>query len=198
MPETYPVIEKWRKDNSDRLVKNLYLSEKEWNQIPDGAIKDKMRWLVKTIFTTIREVAANFYRDKGLTEEPNIAEILHICKYEKGGSIGFHFDAERNGALLYTIAIYWNDEYTGGELGFQVVDATRKTLFLIPDEEKDIFKIKPEANSVLIFPATAPYFHSSLQLESGFKYFTSAAIFVDGFDHMNPEHIEKYRLEPEE
>ena len=194
IPESYQIIEKWRPDHSERLRKNLYTFESDWNQYPDGPLKDKMRWLVDTILGDIEKVSKDFYKRKGFTSEPNYMDSLHICKYEYGGGIGFHFDAEVNGALLYTIAIYWNDDYTGGELGFQLANVSRKELESTPDSEKIIFKVKPEAGSVLIFPAGAPYFHSSFVLEEGLKYFTGSAIYVDGFNHTNPEHIEKYRI----
>jgi len=194
VPESYPIIEKWRPDHSERLRKNLYIFDHDWDNFPNGPLKDKMRWLVDTVLGDIEKVSKDFYKRKGIDLEPNYMESLHICKYEDGGGIGFHFDAERNAALLYTLAIYWNDDYEGGELAFQLVDAKRSELESIPNEEKIIFDVKPEAGSVLIFPAGSPYFHSSLKLLSGFKYFTGSAIYVDGFDHMNLEHIKKYTI----
>jgi hypothetical protein len=65
-----------------------------------------MRWLVDTVLGDIEKVSKDFYKRKGIDLEPNYMESLHICKYEDGGGIGFHFDAERNAALLYTLAIY--------------------------------------------------------------------------------------------
>jgi hypothetical protein len=194
IPESYSVIEKWAPDNSERLRKNIYTINGELEKMPDGPLKEKLSWLINTILNDIKKVAKHFYEEKKLSNEPNVMESLHICKYEPGGGIGFHFDAEVNGALLYTIAIYWNNDYQGGELAFQLANVSRKELNNIPIENKIIFNIKPEAGSVLIFPATAPYFHSSLPLKEGFKYFTGSAIYVDGFDHMNLEHIERYRI----
>jgi len=194
LPESYSVIEKWTPDNSERLRKNIYTLSGELEQMPDGPLKDKVNWLIETILKDIKKVAKHFYQEKNITTEPNVMESLHLCKYEPGGSIGFHFDAEVNGALLYTIAIYWNDNYEGGELGFQLANATRQELDRMPEADKIRFAIKPEAGSVVVFPATAPYFHASLPLIKGFKYFTGSAIYVDGFDHMNLDHIEKYRI----
>lgn len=197
VPESYSVIEKWSPDNSERLRKNLYTLNGELDQMSEGPVKEKIAWLINTILNGIKKVAQDFYQQIGLTIEPNIMDSLHICKYEPGGTIGFHFDAEVNGALLYTIAIYWNDGYEGGELSFKIANTTRKELPNTPDSEIIVLTVKPEAGSALVFPATAPYFHSSLPLKEGVKYFTGSAIYVDGFDHMNLEHIEKYKITPQ-
>jgi hypothetical protein len=180
------------------MIKHFSLMPEDWVQISDEHVKNKMQIIVDMMFEGINKVAKHFYEQKGLDNEPNIMPALHVCKYERGGGIGYHFDAERNGALLYTIAIYWNDEYVGGELGFQLADVKRSEIDDTPDEQKIIFKVKPEKGSVLIFPAQKPYFHASLELKEGIKYFTGSAIYVDGFDPLNYDHVKKYILSPDE
>jgi hypothetical protein len=108
--ESYPIISQWKKDNSDRFVKHFtsplsYLND-NFQQVPDGSIKDKMKMVISKMFEGIYRVAEDFYKQKGFDKIPNVMPALHICKYEPGGGIGFHFDAERNSALLYTVAIY--------------------------------------------------------------------------------------------
>jgi hypothetical protein len=157
-----------------------------------------MKKVIDNMLEGINRVAEDFYKQKGFNKAPNVMPALHICKYEPGGGIGFHFDAERNGALLYTIAIYWNGGYTGGELGFQLANVKRSELEDMPDQEKVIFNIQPEKGCVIIFPATLPFFHASLELKEGLKYFTGSAIYVDGFDPFNREHEKKYTINPDE
>jgi predicted 2-oxoglutarate/Fe(II)-dependent dioxygenase YbiX len=48
--------------------------------------------------------------------------------------------------LLYTVIVYLNDDYDGGELYFKNFD----------------IKIKPKAGSIVIFPSVKPYIHESL------------------------------------
>lgn len=79
---------------------------------------------------------------------------INFGRYEVGGGIGTHGDdhfTEDNG--LFTVAIYLNDDYEGGELGF-------------PDYG---IEIKPEPGDVFMFPCY--YQHYANVTTSGIKYF---------------------------
>ena len=132
--------------------------------------------------TGIEEVARHFVKDKGLDLTPNISQRLHFCKYsEKGNRIRMHYDAQYNTASVYTLVVYWNDNYEGGEVAFEI------------GGNRDIkFKIKPKSGSILVFPATEPYYHESTPLEDGNKYITSSIIYVEGYDESNGDHVKKY------
>ena len=186
-PESYRVIEPWRNDASERLIKDMAIA-----QIPN--LPDSTKNIVEKIITSIqrdiKQVAEQFYKDKGIDLIPNLSQNLHICRYEEGGRLGLHFDAEFNTAQIYTLAIYWNDDYEGGELKF----------YIAPDKKKDwtdskedlVISIEPAAGSVIIFPSDEPFYHEALEVTSGYKYISTASIFIDGYEYWNPEHIEKY------
>jgi len=189
--ESFPVLEKWRKDNSDRLIKNFYMEEEVLEKMPDD-LRNKIKWVFNSITEGIEKVANQFYKDKGFKEKPNLSKALQICKYSKGGHIGFHIDSEHNKAVRYTIAIYWNNSYKGGEIAFVTKEVEKSPDGKVKSEQPDNFRFKPEPGSVLVFPASEPYYHTSLKVEEGFKYFTGAMIYIEGFKYWDQEDIKKY------
>ena len=68
--------------------------------------------------------------------------------------MGPHVDYnEDNNYLEYTIVVYLNDDYEGGELYFNEFD----------------IKLKPKAGSIVMYPSTFPYTHESLEVLKGRK-----------------------------
>jgi len=82
-----------------------------------------------------------------------------IRKYLPGTTMTPHHDAILSNGGGYTILLYLNDDYEGGELNFN-------------DEN---FSVKPPASSILIFPERT--MHEILFLKSGKRYMTAAYIF---------------------
>jgi Rps23 Pro-64 3,4-dihydroxylase Tpa1-like proline 4-hydroxylase len=79
-----------------------------------------------------------------------------INKYFEGQYMGPHVDwNEFNSDITYTIVVYLNDDYEGGELFFV-------------DPSIDI-KIKPKAGSIVMFPSNMPYLHQSCEITKGRK-----------------------------
>jgi hypothetical protein len=80
--------------------------------------------------------------------------MMGINKYDEGSFMGSHVDFnEDNYYLAYTIVVYLNDDYEGGELYFNDLD----------------IKIKPQAGSIIMYPSSAPYSHQSLKVLKGRK-----------------------------
>jgi hypothetical protein len=196
------IITKWENDNNNRFKKDIFfdnwLRDKEQADIflkntPAKAIQN-LETIIWTTKDALLSVANRFWKDKQLSSIPNISPMLNICKYPVNGSIGAHFDAENGDThLRYTMLIYWNDNYEGGEISFAILDDDRKYPSRdISDPSLDIV-LKPEAGSIVIFPSTYPYIHQSHPVISGFKYITTSAIFVDGYDFYNKEHVKAYK-----
>lgn len=79
-----------------------------------------------------------------------------INKYYEKEFMGPHVDwNEFNSEITYTIVVYLNDDYEGGELYFV-------------DPEIDI-KIKPVKGSIVMFPSVLPYLHQSCEITAGRK-----------------------------
>jgi hypothetical protein len=80
--------------------------------------------------------------------------VMGINKYDQNAFMGAHVDLnDDNYYLAYTIVVYLNDDYEGGELYFNDLD----------------IKIKPQAGSVIMYPSAHPYTHQSLEITKGRK-----------------------------
>lgn len=79
---------------------------------------------------------------------------IGINKYNENAHMGPHVDLnEMNQYIQYTIVVYLNDDYEGGELYF-------------PNHN---IKIKPLAGSIAMYPSGHPYMHESLNITKGRK-----------------------------
>jgi hypothetical protein len=80
--------------------------------------------------------------------------------------------------LRYSMVMYLNDEYEGGEISFKIVDSYGFNQRPYINEDYDTASrdkhfdvgIKPKANSMVVFPSSSPYFHTAHIVKSGFKY----------------------------
>lgn len=83
----------------------------------------------------------------------------------------FHADfpvAARESARLQqmvTFLVYLNDNYTGGEIEFRVLE---------DDGRVATFIYKPQAGDILVFPSDVPYYHGVHETTSGHKQFIRA------------------------
>jgi hypothetical protein len=192
-PESYHAITKWQKDFSERKRKDLFPNNMD---LVTGEAAPIVRQIIEKMQDVVFRVSHAFKEDRGLDISPNISPMLDLCKYELGGRIGPHFDAQDGDkSLLYTIVMYFNDEHEGGEVSFTIMDDNREYPGDDVNDPNIDFWVKPKAGSVLIFPSTHPYIHQSHSVKSGNKYMSTSFIFVEGYDCFNPEHIKKYRLD---
>jgi hypothetical protein len=117
----------------DTIVESMILCAKQYAEIFN-------------IENTKVEYAADILRENETT--------IGIYKYFEGEGMGPHVDYnEDNNYLEYTIVVYLNDDYEGGELYFNEFD----------------IKVKPKAGSIIMYPSTFPYTHEALKVISGRK-----------------------------
>ena len=84
----------------------------------------------------------------------NERTTIGLYKYFENADMGPHVDFnDESNYLAYTIVIYLNDNYEGGELHFNEFD----------------IKVKPQAGSIIMYPSFAPYVHESLRITKGRK-----------------------------
>lgn len=170
----------------------------------DSARKSDVERVVNTIKSAVYSVATSYYKDRGFDETPNVSPFVGIMKYTPGCSMGAHFDAQAGDRTLkYSIVLYLNDNYEGGEISFAVRDYDLRDPNFShmqplgdledPDNEGRIdFSLKPKPGSALIFPSTHPFMHRVHNMRAGDKYIFPGFIFIDDFNPDDPSSREKY------
>jgi len=152
-----------------------------------GEVGEKSKYIYDAITKAFYDICKDYALDMGDNDEPNLFPTFNIKKYNAGMGMGAHFDQlDGDETLRYSLVMYLNDDCDGGEISFQLKDydggwtssegwvrgAPAVDLdYDIAKNEKSIdFGLKPKANSIIIFPAKAPYFHTAHVVKSGFKY----------------------------
>jgi len=148
------------------------------NQLQDP-LKEKMSYVYNSVIDALYNVSKDYAESLGDYDEPRLFPTFNIKKYYSGTSMGSHFDQlDGDQTLRYSLVMYLNDDCEGGEISFSIVDydgVNQKPSTPMDFEEakdKNAFDvgIKPKANSIIIFPASAPYFHTAHTVKFGFKY----------------------------
>ena len=141
--------------------------------------KSKMLFVYHNIMDSLYNVSKDYATSLGDNDEPRLFPTFNIKKYDTNTGMGSHFDQlDGDKTLRYSLVMYLNDDCEGGEISFTLSDYT--DLNNRPSPELDYteavknnnvdFGIKPKANSVIIFPSSAPYYHTAHLVKSGFKY----------------------------
>lgn len=205
---TYSVIPEWGFWFSNSADGHSFGSKKDFNLDALDSLQspreDDIKYVVGQIRGAIKDVAEAYYRDRGFEGEPNISPFAGVMKYRPGCEMGAHFDAQAGDQTLkYSIVVYLNDDYEGGEISFIIRKPDLRnpknshlrpvTDLKDPQNEGLIdFSLKPKPGSALIFPSTHPYNHQVHKIYSGDKYMFPGFVFIDEFDISSPEHREKY------
>jgi hypothetical protein len=153
----------------------------------EGDLREKSKYIYDAVMTTFYNVCKDYATAMGDFDEPNIFAAFNIKKYNTGMAMGAHFDQlDGDKTLRYSLVMYLNDDCEGGEISFQLKDydggwtSADGWVSGAPEVNLDYdlavtngvidFGVKPKANSVIIFPAYAPYFHTAHTVKSGVKY----------------------------
>ena len=163
----------------------MYRKQIDHNQYPE----------LRDIIDKAYSAAQRHYGEEfGVSTENKINPFL-LDKHLEGTAYATHIDSAPVGVESFTALMYFNDDYTGGEIAFSIPRPDYK--FKVkngivqngprsnrsPDDpiNRDLvdFWIKPEAFSILIFPPLFPYIHTVHTITSGFKYITKGHWQVD-------------------
>jgi hypothetical protein len=206
----HSVIPEWGFWFSNSADGHSFGSKKDFSLYNLDSLKSDRRedvlWVVDQIQGAIKKVADQFYADKNLEGTPNISPFAGIMRYREGCFMGPHFDAQAGDETLkYSIVVYLNDNYEGGEISFIIrpYDLRNpknghlrpKDLLTDPEnKERNLvdFTLKPKPGSALIFPSTHPYKHQVHTIISGDKYMFPGFVFIDEYDAQDPASREKY------
>jgi hypothetical protein len=175
-----------------KRIKMLKLDE-ILQKCPEDILEDS-KYIFNEIFDGFKNVCLD-YAEK-VNEESKLILMTDtaIKRYEAGTFMGSHFDQqEGDKRLKYSLVMYLNDDYEGGQISFSIRDGVLTSTDYAASEDIDdprnqeriTFSIKPEAGSVIIFPSEPPYSHTAHLVKSGFKYMVPSfwlnkGSFVDG------------------
>jgi hypothetical protein len=124
-------------------------------------------------------VCEDYKKEQNIQEELILLEQFGVHRYRSGKFMGVHHDSQEGDTrLLYSLVVWPNDDYEGGELSFSikngVLTGTESALFADIDDPRNEgqydFFIKPEAGSIVIFPSPSPFSHTAHEVKSGWKY----------------------------
>ena len=120
---TYSVLPEWGFWFSNSKDGHSFGSKKDFAPDKlaelDSPRKADVERVVSTIQKAVKDVANAYYRDRELEGEPNISPFVGVMKYRPGCDMGAHFDAQAGDrSLKYSIVLYLNDDYEGGEISF--------------------------------------------------------------------------------
>lgn len=155
---------------------------------------DDCSYIFNEIFDGMKNVCEDYASKIGDDSEIVLMTDTAIKKYMPGTFMGSHFDQqEGDKRLRYSMVMYLNDDYEGGEISFNVKDGVLTSTddaaaedFNSPlNHDRIMFHVKPKAGSVIIFPSTDPYSHTAHLIKSGSKYMVpsfwlNTGKFVDG------------------
>lgn len=149
-------------EKEHRELLNFAINIKEWSKQPWGVysfFSNQMPQKIVDILSKIFKIAhENFV--KLYDVDINTHQAFNIVKFEDGYSMHLHADILSYAELHLASVYYINDDYGGGEINF-------------PDH--DII-IKPEANSLILFPGNENYWHETLKVIGKDRY-TSTKFF---------------------
>jgi hypothetical protein len=183
-------------DNQDPWGEWMACSGKEYVYGTDKTIEltsdadEKNKYIYNTLKKAFDDVARDYAKAQGITDEPKLFPQYPIKKYKAGTYMGAHFDQqEGDERLKVSFVMYLNDDYEGGEISFTIKspdapisDGGKKfdgpISYSGPHEDMEIAKnnpesftffVKPEAGSVIVFPPSPPYHHTAHLVKSGEK-----------------------------
>lgn len=175
-----PLWDEWSACSGQMYVygKKKNFSDEYINDLSEDA-KEKANSIINRIRTGMMAVCEDYKKEKGIEDTIHLSPYIGVNKYMTGTFMGSHYDQQEGDTRLkYSLVMYLNDEYEGGEISFSVKDGIlTSTDFsaredLEDERNKDLisFWVKPEPGSVLIFPSDSPYSHTAHLVKSGWKY----------------------------
>jgi hypothetical protein len=172
--------ENWKSSNDDS---HIYGQTKSFNKQQIDAMeepyKSKMNYIFNTIIESFYDVCKDYAKAMGDNDEPRIFPTFNIKKYQAGIGMGSHYDQlDGDKTLRYSLVMYLNDDFEGGEISFTMSSYEDVNLASSTNLDYDVavadnqiaFGIKPKAGSIIIFPSSAPYYHTAHIVKTGFKY----------------------------
>jgi len=203
-----PVLPEWKfwftNSEDGSTFGSLKLANLENLESLESERKEDVNWVVNEIQSAVKKLSQTFYKDYGYQTKPNYSRSVGVSMYRPGCAMGAHFDAQGGDeSVEWSIIIYPNDDYEGGELSFIIRPydlRNPKNGYLRPADDvnrpsnSDLidFTISPKKGQAVIFPPNHPYMHQVHLIKSGEKYIIPAFIYKPEFNIDDPKSREKY------
>jgi len=144
------------KEDHQKLV-NFAKNVSKWEKQPWGVYriisKEMPNHIVEILSKIFKTAYENFIEMYDIEIEPT-SELFNVVKFEEGYAMHPHADVLSVPALHLASVYYINDDYSGGEINFLDHDLT----------------IKPNANSLILFPGNENYWHETLKVTENTRY----------------------------
>jgi len=138
-----------------------------------------------TINLILKKVCLDYLRNRNMKVKKLIDKIAVIDKHLEGQVYKTHIDTIPTNEESYTVILYLNDDYEGGEISFSFIDNPEINNGIVKskikgtyppyhEKNKDLisFWVKPKKFSVVIFPPT--YQHTVHEVTGSEKYLVKA------------------------
>jgi predicted 2-oxoglutarate/Fe(II)-dependent dioxygenase YbiX len=126
------------------------------NVSPEDYYATEMKAVADMLYSSLDKAFAHYTNTLYPFAAKNIKnreESIHLLRYEQGGHLPAHQDQGISSRVLSSV-MYLNDNYEGGEIEFKHSGV----------------KLKPEAGSIIFFPANFLYVHEVYPMTSGSRY----------------------------
>jgi hypothetical protein len=92
----------------------------------------RCKYIFDTVFNGFNEVAKDYKEKRNVEDEIVILSQMNVHKYKENTWMGTHHDAQEGDTRLkYSMILYVNDDYEGGEISFCIRDGVLSN----PDKE---------------------------------------------------------------
>jgi hypothetical protein len=164
-------------DRYNRDNNNVYL---ERAKFVDYEYQEMSKKITEGIVLCLRD----YQKAHNIENDGIYPNFISVDKYLKNTNMVGHVDSiKSNISNAYTVLLYINSDYEGGEISFKISDdleLKNKHLWnfcdpsLSPTDKKNIglidYWIKPESFSLVIFPPSWPYYHATHSVVNGNKF----------------------------
>lgn len=143
-------------DSGDGVIKNKSIRDTFSIGIPYEINSYNSIEIIKNTRDILNENFSPYINEYLLKNNMNIStyQNYEILKYGYGQKFDEHIDHSSAYPRTLSLVYYPNDNYEGGEIEFTQVGV----------------KIKPEKNSLLLFPSGQPYTHKVYPVINGIRY----------------------------